>query len=88
MNKQQSDLEQEFPPPMSGGANGLHVPEISRETIIDLVGDMNRVGFDALSGYLKPADLEDLQQFVEAAVAGRRRRICRAHRRRKFAQSD
>ena len=30
---------------------------------------MNRVGFGVLSGYLEPADLEDLRQFVETAVA-------------------
>jgi len=54
---------------MSGGANRPHVPEISPKTIIDLVADMNRVGFGVLSGYLEPADLQDLRQFVETAVA-------------------
>src|SRR5262245_37741990 len=54
---------------MSGGANRLHVPEISRETIIGLVADMNRVGFAVVPGYLEQADLEDLRQFVETAVA-------------------
>src|SRR5258708_18919302 len=57
------------PPPMSSVANRPYVPEISRETIIDLVADMNRVGFGVLSGYLEPADLEDLRQFVQTAVA-------------------
>jgi hypothetical protein len=57
------------PPPLRGGANWLDVPEISGETVIDLVADMNRVGFGILSGYLQPADLEDLRRFVEAAVA-------------------
>jgi hypothetical protein len=54
---------------MSSAANSPYVPEISRETIIDLVADMNKVGFGVLSGYLEPADLEDLRQFVETAVA-------------------
>jgi len=54
---------------MSSDANSPHIPEISRQTIIDLVADMNRVGFGVLSGYLKLADLEDLRQFVETAVA-------------------
>jgi hypothetical protein len=53
---------------MSRGANRPHVPEVSRETIIDLVADMNRVGFGVLSGYLEPADLDELRQFVETAV--------------------
>src|SRR5260221_7207345 len=57
------------PPPVRSGANRPYVAEISRETIIDLVADMNRVGFGVLSGYLEPADLEDLRQFVETAVA-------------------
>jgi hypothetical protein len=57
------------PPSPKSGAKRLYVPEISRETIIDLVADMNRVGFGVLSGYLEPADLEDLRQFVETAVA-------------------
>src|SRR5260221_273057 len=39
------------------------------DRIVDLVADMNRVGFGMLSGYLEPADLEDLRQFVETAVA-------------------
>jgi hypothetical protein len=47
----------------------LYVQEISRETITNLVADMNRVGFAVLSGYLEPADLKDLPQFVETAVA-------------------
>ena len=54
---------------MSRGANRPRVPEVSRETIIDLVADMNRVGFGVLSGYLAPADLEELRRFVETAVA-------------------
>ena len=45
------------------------VPEISSKTVIDLVTDMNRVGFGVLSSYLEPADLEDIRQFVETAVA-------------------
>jgi hypothetical protein len=57
------------PPRMRSGANRPNVPEISRETVIHLVADMNRVGFGVLSGYLEPADLEDLRQFVETAVA-------------------
>jgi hypothetical protein len=48
---------------------GRMFPEISREKIVDLVGDMDRVGFGVLPGYLEPADLEDLQQFVRAAVS-------------------
>jgi len=54
---------------MLSGANRPYVPEISRETIIDPVAHMNRVGFSVLSGYLETADLEDLRQFVETAVA-------------------
>src|SRR5260221_2336533 len=57
------------PPAMSSVANRPYVPEISRDRIVDLVADMNRVGFGMLSGYLEPADLEDLRQFVETAVA-------------------
>ena len=57
------------PPPMKTGVNRPRLPEISHETIIDLVADMNRVGFSVLSGYLQLADLEDLRQFVETAVA-------------------
>ena len=57
------------PPTISSGANRPYYPEISRETIIDLAADMNRVGFGVLSGYLERADLEDLRQFVETAVA-------------------
>src|SRR5260221_5890393 len=57
------------PPAMSSAANRPYVPEISRDRIVDLVADMNRVGFGMLSGYLEPADLEDLRQFVETAVA-------------------
>jgi hypothetical protein len=57
------------PPPKSSVADRPYVPEISRERIIELVADMNRVGFGVLSGYLEPADLEDLRQFVETAVA-------------------
>src|SRR5260221_3119945 len=59
----------EDPPAMSSAANRPYVPEISRDRIVDLVADMNRVGFGMLSGYLEPADLEDLRQFVETAVA-------------------
>jgi hypothetical protein len=54
---------------MSSVANRPYVPEISRERIVDLVADMNSVGFGVLSGYLEPADLEDLRRFVETAVA-------------------
>jgi len=54
---------------LSSGANRPYVPEISHEMITDLVADMNRVGFGVLSGYLEPADLEDLRRFVETAVA-------------------
>jgi hypothetical protein len=54
---------------MRSGADRPYVPEISRERIIDLVADMNKVGFGVLPGYLNPADLEDLQRFVENAVA-------------------
>ena len=42
---------------------------MSRKTIVDLVADMNRVGFGVLPGYLQPDDLEELRQFVETAVA-------------------
>jgi hypothetical protein len=56
-------------PTPRGSAIRPHVPAISRETIVDLVADMNRVGFGVLSGYLEPDDLEDLRQFVETAVA-------------------
>jgi hypothetical protein len=58
-----------YPPPMSGGAIRPYVPEISHETIIDLVTDMNRFGYGVLPRYLEPADLEDIRQFVETAVA-------------------
>jgi hypothetical protein len=54
---------------MSGGASRSYIPEISCETIIDLVTDMNRVGYGVLPRYLEPTDLEDLRQFVETAVA-------------------
>jgi hypothetical protein len=47
----------------------MDLPEISRETIVDLVADMNRVGFGVLSHYLEPADLEDPRKFIESAVA-------------------
>src|SRR5258708_32202055 len=57
------------PPPMSSVANRPYVPEISRERIIDLVADMNKVGFGVLPGYSNPADLEDLQRVVGNAVA-------------------
>ena len=57
------------PLPISNDANSPYVPEISRETITDLVADMNRVGFGVLSGYLKPPDLKDLRRFVETTVA-------------------
>jgi hypothetical protein len=57
------------PPPARSAANRLYLPEISRETIIDLVADMNRVGFGVLSGYLELADLEEFRRFVETAVA-------------------
>ena len=53
----------------SSGLNRPHFPEISRETIIELAADMDRVGFGVLAGYLEQADLEDLRQFVETAVA-------------------
>src|SRR5260221_11932370 len=56
-------------PPMRSVANGPNVPEVSRERTNDLVADMNRVGFGVLSGYLEPDDVENLRQFVEAAVA-------------------
>jgi hypothetical protein len=49
--------------------NLAEIPEISRDTIVDLVADMNRVGFGVVPGYLKEADLEDLRQVVETAVA-------------------
>ena len=57
------------PPPMRSGANRPRVPEISRETIIKLVANMNSFGFGVLSGYLEPPDLRHLRQFVETAVA-------------------
>lgn len=63
------------PPPsldpcsLSNLSDRLDVPKISRETVIDLVADMDRVGFGVLSGYLQPADLKDLQRFVETEVA-------------------
>ena len=57
------------PPPARSAANRLYLPGISRETIIDLVADMNRVGFGVLSGYLELADLEEFRRFVETAVA-------------------
>jgi hypothetical protein len=50
-------------------ANRLEIPEISRETVVDLVADMNEGGFGVLPGYLNVADLEDLRQFVKTAVA-------------------
>jgi hypothetical protein len=50
-------------------ANRPHVSKISRERIIDLVADMNQVGFGVLPAYLEPADLEELRQFIETAVA-------------------
>jgi hypothetical protein len=53
----------------AANANGLEIPEIPRETILDLVKDMNEVGFGVLPSYLKVADLEDLRQFVKTAVA-------------------
>jgi hypothetical protein len=56
-------------PTRSSGVNRPHFPEISRETIIELAADMDRVGFGVLAGYLERADLEDLRQFVETVVA-------------------
>ena len=53
----------------SSGADRPHFPEISRETIIELAADMDRVGYSVLPGCLEPADLEGLRQFVETAVA-------------------
>src|SRR5260221_1033557 len=53
------------PPPMSSVANRPYVPEISGERLIDVVACMNKAGFGVLPGYLNPADLEDLQRFVE-----------------------
>jgi hypothetical protein len=38
------------PPTVSSGANRPHFPEISRETIIELAADMDRVGFGVLGG--------------------------------------
>jgi hypothetical protein len=58
------------PPPTRSGVNRPRIPEISSETVIDLVAEMNRVGFGVLSGYLESADLEDIRQFVKTAVAG------------------
>jgi len=55
--------------PLTTNVNWAGIPEISRETIVNVVGDMNEVGFGVLPGYLKVADLEDLRQFVETAVA-------------------
>ena len=49
-------------------ASGLRIPEIGDETLVELVAEMNRVGFGVLSGYLKPADLEELRRFVETTV--------------------
>ena len=56
-------------PSIGRGADGQHVREISRDRIIELVADMEREGFAVLSGYLEPAELESLRQFVETAVA-------------------
>jgi hypothetical protein len=56
------------PPSTSGDANDPYFPEISRETIIEIAADMNRLGFGVIKSYLERADLEDLHQFVEAAV--------------------
>ena len=56
-------------PPTCSGADRPYVPEITEETIINLVADMNRVGFGVVAGYLEPADLGDLRRFVESAVA-------------------
>src|SRR5271170_5866483 len=53
----------------SSGPRRPHFPEISRKTIIELAADMDKVGFGVLAGYLEQADLEDLRQFVETAVA-------------------
>jgi hypothetical protein len=58
------------PLPTRSGVNTPRIPEISSETVIDLVADLNRVGFGVLSGYLQSDDLEDIRQFVETAVAG------------------
>lgn len=55
--------------PTRSAANTLNFPRISRETIVHLVDDMNRIGFGVLPGYLELADLEELRQFVETAVA-------------------
>ncbi len=57
------------PPPVRSARNTLCVPEISRERIIDLVTDMNRIGFGVLSDYLELPDLDELRHFVEDAVA-------------------
>ena len=54
---------------MRGTGQKPYIREIPREEVIKLVEDMNRVGFGVVPGYLEPEALEELQQFVEAAVA-------------------
>ena len=55
---------------MRGAEYKAHIREIPRQEIGKLVDDMNRVGFGVVPDYLEPETLEELQQFVEAAVAG------------------
>ena len=57
------------PPPSKTDPDGPKVPEVSRETIMAPVGDMNRVGFGVLHRYLRQTDLQELRRFVETAVA-------------------
>jgi hypothetical protein len=49
-------------------ANLPEIPEISRERIVDLVSNMNEVGFGVLPNYLQQTDLQNLREFVEDAV--------------------
>jgi hypothetical protein len=51
------------------GPKKLSLPEVSRETIVELVAEINRNGFGVLPGYLQPEDLAKLRSFVEGAVS-------------------
>jgi hypothetical protein len=53
----------------AGGAEILSLPDISRETVLKLVADMNTKGFGVLPGYVPPEGLARLRRFVEGAVS-------------------
>ncbi|HEY3695986.1 hypothetical protein [Phenylobacterium sp.] len=66
----QSDAQRrraEFSDPSETPAR-LEAPEVSDATVQALVADMDRTGVAVLPDFVSPADLRDLQEFVERAV--------------------